>query len=338
MTADSAISHGLADLPAPPAGRVGWPWTETSPPLAARPPSGGSWPRVSIITPSFNQGRYLEETIRSVLLQGYPDLEYFIIDGGSTDESVEIIRKYENWLAGWVSEKDAGQSDAINKGFARSNGEIFNWLCSDDLLTQGALQTIAIQFSQNPGIDVVAGACMLQYDDEPGKTGVRQVEWMDWELAPYSGVIWQPSCFFRRKLIGRRNLVRTDLHFCMDRELWTYLWSRNAKWEWAEDVFSVFRFTEVNKSSVGGHKIVNELETIYRAYFKEAVPLPYLLRKWWLPLVRMHQRHHSAWIRRFSRFASRGVSMILLILYPRARVRSLQRDFYHYGRYCPAKS
>src|SRR5438067_5875086 len=111
----------LSDLPPPPPGRAGWPWTEASPAVWRRP-RDGCWPRVSIVTPSYNQGPYLEETIRTVLLQGYPELEYQIIDGGSTDDSVEIIRKYERWLAHWVSARDGGQSDAINHGFDRASG------------------------------------------------------------------------------------------------------------------------------------------------------------------------------------------------------------------------
>src|SRR3954464_13703841 len=92
-------------------------------------------PRISIVTPSFNQARFLPETIRSVLGQNYPDLEYVVIDGGSTDGSAEVIRRHEDRLAQWVSEKDAGQYDAINKGFARTSGEIMGWLNSDDLYT-----------------------------------------------------------------------------------------------------------------------------------------------------------------------------------------------------------
>jgi len=114
----------LSGLPPPPNDRVGWPWTEATPPAGETLPDGRPWPKISIVTPSYNQGQFIEETIRSVLLQGYPNLEYLIIDGGSTDGSVEIIRKYEPWLAYWVSERDGGQSEAINKGFRRATGEI----------------------------------------------------------------------------------------------------------------------------------------------------------------------------------------------------------------------
>src|SRR5215212_7304742 len=121
----------LADLPAPPAGRAGWPWTEESPRLPDLRPDGEAWPSISIVTPSYNQGGFIEETIRSILLQGYPNLEYFIIDGGSTDASVDIIRKYEPWLSGWISEKDEGQTDAITKGLQRCTGQVFQWINSD---------------------------------------------------------------------------------------------------------------------------------------------------------------------------------------------------------------
>src|SRR4029453_6333928 len=120
----------IEELPPPPPGRSGWPWTEASPPPPT--PGGKAWPTISIVTPSFNQAEYLEETVRSVLLQGYPNLEYFVLDGGSTDGSVEILRRYDAFLSGWVSERDKGQSDAINRGFARCAGTVVNWLCSDD--------------------------------------------------------------------------------------------------------------------------------------------------------------------------------------------------------------
>lgn len=317
----------LADLPAPPPGRGGWPWDEAPVPL----PDGNPWPRISIITPSYNQGQYIEETIRSVLLQGYPELEYFIIDGGSTDATVEIIRKYEPWLSGWVSERDSGQSEAINKGFARCTGEVFNWICSDDVISAGALHTVAKRFLENPGIDAVAGACFCQYEDEPAKDLVRKVDWKGWELTPYSAAIWQPSCYFRRSLIKRKELARTDLHYCMDRELWTYLCSQGASWYWEDEVLSTYRFTGANKSMVGKHKIIEELDRIYREYVSEPVALPMLLRKIWLPLVLANVRNPSSLIRLVSLGTSRAFAMVLLALYPHERVRALQREFYEYS-------
>jgi glycosyltransferase involved in cell wall biosynthesis len=132
----------LAELPVAPAGKSGWPWTSQTPELPPLRPDGSAWPRISIVTPSYNQGDFIEETIRSVLLQGYPNLEYIVIDGGSTDQTIDVIRRYEKWLTHWASEKDRGQSHAVNKGLARATGELFNWINSDDLLLPGALTAI----------------------------------------------------------------------------------------------------------------------------------------------------------------------------------------------------
>ena len=133
----------LAELPPPPTGSTGWPWTEESSQLPATMRDGRPWPCISIVTPSLNQGQFIEETIRSVLLQGYPDLEYTIMDGGSTDNSVEIIKKYEPWIAHWESKRDRGQAHAINKGLNCSTGYWFQNINSDDVLSLGALGTVA---------------------------------------------------------------------------------------------------------------------------------------------------------------------------------------------------
>jgi len=157
----------LSVLPQPPQGKTGWPWTEESPALPNTVPGGASWPKVSIVTPSLNQGQFIEETIRSVLLQGYPNLEYLVIDGGSTDGSLEIIHRYEPWLSSWVSEPDRGQSDAINKGFSKSSGEIMAWLNSDDTYAPKALATAARYFLENPACNMLYGEAW--HTDEGGR-------------------------------------------------------------------------------------------------------------------------------------------------------------------------
>lgn len=118
---------------------------------------GSSWPRISIVTPSYNQAEFLERTIFSVLNQNYPKLEYIIIDGGSTDGSVEIIKKYDKYLTFWVSEKDNGQADAIRKGFARATGEILAWINSDDTYLPGTFLKVAKAFIKNPKVDLIFG-------------------------------------------------------------------------------------------------------------------------------------------------------------------------------------
>ena len=200
----------LADLPPPASGRTGWPWTVETPPSPPTRPDGGPWPRISIVTPSYNQGQFIEETIRSILLQGYPDLEYIIIDGGSTDQSVDIIKKYEPWLTYWVSEKDRGQVHAINKGLAKSSGEIFQWINSDDVLLFSAIPYIATAFSG----DAVATPVLV------GKTGRNSITLYNRDLtikyilhgrAIFSQPgLWLPTS--KLELIE----IREDLHYAFD--------------------------------------------------------------------------------------------------------------------------
>src|SRR5262249_23613164 len=131
----------LAELPPAPEGKIGWPWTEESIVLPHCKPKGDSWPLITVVTPSLNQGRFLEETIRSILLQAYPNLEYFVLDGGSTDNSVEIIEKYSRWISFWVSEPDRGQSAAVNRGLRMGSGLYATWINSDDMLCKDAFAT-----------------------------------------------------------------------------------------------------------------------------------------------------------------------------------------------------
>ncbi len=212
------------EFPSPREGKKGWPWENLSRPLPETMPDGRPWPRISIVTPSYNQGKFIEETIRSVLLQGYPNLEYIIIDGGSTDNSVDIIRKYESWLTYWVSEKDRGQSHAINKGWRLCTGEWFNWLCSDDILTPGALEIIAREAAGHE-CDIIAGAtesfgesAIKPFIPALHLSVTRQLQY--WKPGKSHVPAVQPSTFFKRSLLREPDLVREDLHFAMANELW----------------------------------------------------------------------------------------------------------------------
>ena len=150
------LSLTLSQLPQASAGRLGWPWTTTTSPLPPRMPNGREWPKISVVTPNYNYRRYLEETIRSVLLQGYSNLEYIIIDGGSDDGSLELIEKYQQWLT-WESKPDAGQSNAINKGLRLATGDILTYLNSDDYYQPGALAQIACMIDAAQDRYVVMG-------------------------------------------------------------------------------------------------------------------------------------------------------------------------------------
>jgi glycosyltransferase involved in cell wall biosynthesis len=182
----------------------------------------GAYPPISIVTPSYNQGHYIEQTIRSVLLQGYPRLEYIVIDGGSGDDTQAILRKYEPWLTAWVSEPDGGQTDAINKGFARCTGEVFNWLNSDDYYEPGALLRVGQLFAENPGVEVVCGRENIFRDDAPDdvrlSSGSAVLGTVEETL--FRAHIDQPPTFFRRGAMVPLMPLTTALKYLMDVELW----------------------------------------------------------------------------------------------------------------------
>lgn len=204
----------LAQLPPPPPDRQGWPWTQETPPATYA--SNRTWPRISIVTPSFNQAAYLEETIRSVLLQNYPGLQYCVIDGGSNDGSAEIIQKYAPWLAHWESGPDRGQSHAINKGLSHCDGEWFNWINSDDCLLPGALATIASVAGAS--LIVAAGQTTGSTLSEMRPLG-RTFVGPSLEDTIVNHFICQQGLFFRTDLVKSLHGVREDLHYVMDLDL-----------------------------------------------------------------------------------------------------------------------
>jgi len=207
----------LSELPSPPPNRSGWPWTEECKQLPDTiMPNDSPWPRVTIVTASYNQAQFIEETIRSVLLQGYPDLEYIIIDGGSTDGSVDIIRKYEPWLTYWVSEPDRGQSHAINKGFERATGEIIAWLNSDDVYLQDALEQAAVAFENNETWMVYGDFELL---DAKGIKG-EQSRSFQFESFLEHRFICQPASFQKREVLSKAGFLQEKLYYVMDMDWW----------------------------------------------------------------------------------------------------------------------
>jgi glycosyltransferase involved in cell wall biosynthesis len=215
------MSHPLSALPPPPPGKTGFPWTAAPAEPRARLKEADC-PRITLVTPSFRQGQFLEETIRSALAQEYPNLEYMVIDGGSTDGTVELLRKYERHLTFWVSEPDRGQSDAINKGLARSTGVIFNWLNADDRLAPDALWHVAAAWQaasphllvgRGQVVDAETGALLHDWQAQPPRTAQDFIH-------PERIAMSQPSAFVDAKLVRELGGLRRDLHYILDWELY----------------------------------------------------------------------------------------------------------------------
>jgi len=177
---------------------------------------------VSIITPSYNQAPYLEQTIQSVLEQDYPRIEYIVVDGGSTDNSAEIIQKYADRLAYWISEKDSGQAEAINKGFARANGEIVAWLNSDDYYMIHTVSFAVRCFEQNPDVVMVYGD-MLAVDENGQIINVLKYKQLSLEDLLCFQILGQPSVFFRRSALEKTGLLEPTFHYMLDHHLWIRL-------------------------------------------------------------------------------------------------------------------
>ncbi len=247
--------------------RAAWPYAGgESASLPPTLPGGAPWPKVSIITPTYNQGKYIEETLLSVRNQGYPNVEHIVMDGGSTDETAAIIERYRDGLARVVSEKDDGQSDAINKGFKLATGDILTWLNSDDMLAPGALAAIALAFHTS-GADMVAGECHVYRDGKPISRHLTSCDngplpiddlldiegrWLEGQF------FYQPEVMFTREIWDKAgDHVRTDLYHSMDYELWVRMAAAGAKLRVIGRPVALFRAHPEQKTAgevVGGFR------------------------------------------------------------------------------------
>lgn len=229
----------FADLPAPPDERQGWPWRPEATDLPSlsdpRPP-----PCISVVTPSYNQGAYLEEALRSVLLQEYPALEYQVLDGGSSDGSTAILDRYRPWLDHARSHPDGGQSQALNEGLNRARGEILAWLNSDDLYLPGALWTAA-RYLGGRSRAMLVGTSILT-DGPEGHDGRPDVRFPTLTEMLYEARSFpQPSVFFTRDLWHEAGPIDASLYFAMDYDLWLRMVPRARQIFFVDDVLSIAR-------------------------------------------------------------------------------------------------
>jgi len=228
-------------------------------------------PLVSIVTPSFNQGRFINATIRSVLEQNHDAVELIVMDGGSTDGTTDILKSWGDEIA-WVSEKDAGQSDAIIRGFARAKGNIFGWVNSDDTLAPGAIRAAVDYLNDHPDVAMVYGDA--NFIDASGRQIRRcaHVEPFDHErLTNVSDFIVQPAAFFRRSAYEAVGGLNAKLHWAMDYDLWLKIASR-YKVAYLPKVLANYRWVGTNKSADGGHARLAEVARVAKAHGASELP------------------------------------------------------------------
>jgi glycosyltransferase involved in cell wall biosynthesis len=213
-------------------------------------------PKVSIVTPSYQQAAFLEQTMRSVLDQDYPNIEYLVIDGGSTDGSVEIIQHYAGRLAYWMTERDSGQAEAINKGFRRATGDIVAWVNSDDYYLSGAVRQAVAALEANPELGFVY-ADVLAVDGEGRQ--VNRMRYGDWGLDGLLSfrMIGQPSVFMRRSVLNQAGLLRDDMGYLLDHDLWLRMAAR-APVKYVPEMWSAARYHTAAKNVAQTEKFCQE--------------------------------------------------------------------------------
>ena len=236
------------------------------------------YPKISVITPSYNQGLFIEETINSVLKQNYPNLEYIIIDGGSTDSTKSILEKYDKSITYWVSEKDNGQSDAINKGFALATGDILCWLNSDDTYLPNTLHKVAKYFLQSNTFNKIIsgrGYYLFEANNIVLNNGVSEL-YKKCDDIEFCYHIIQPSTFWGKSVMKKNGNVKENLHYCFDWEWFIRANEKNIVIQKVGDYFSYYRIHKDHKSSTKDDKRLIELSKLCSSLHGKDVGLAYI--------------------------------------------------------------
>lgn len=231
-------------------------------------------PSITVITPSFNQGCFIQRTIDSVLSQGIVDLEYIVMDGGSVDQTIEILKSYGDRIK-WKSEHDAGTGDAVNKGLRAANGRIIGWLNSDDIYYDGTLRIALNHFEENPEVDVLYGDAN-HIDDLDQIIEKYPTEPWSWERLQQQCIISQPAAFFRHSVIERYGLLDTRHPHCVDYEYWLRLGKRGARFSYVPETLAATRL-HANAKTVALRRACHEdINNILREHLGK-VPIRWLI-------------------------------------------------------------
>lgn len=277
--------------------KAGWPWDDEVDCSVYK--ADLQWPKISIITPSYNQGQYIEETIRSILLQNYPNLEYVIIDGGSTDQTVAVIQKYEKHLNHWVSEPDKGQTDAINKGLCLINGELVNWINSDDILTKLALYQVAKSYLDNQS-DIIIGASKTILLEKNGEiqedkewSPKAQITLSEFVKEGMNGMgISQPSTYLKLNFLKENNIdIKSYLHYSFDWRLYIDCLKHNPKITTFNHPLSIAKLHPEAKTSLNWVKFIEEGNVSVDELLEEAI-----MDKGVLVLLKKNKLRNRKWM------------------------------------------